>query len=102
MTTHVQGRHHKDMANALVSSRSVTSFFRPQTPQSVIEAESLWSTFHNLSFQTSDHATKLFRRMFPDSEIAKKFACRHTKTAAIIKEALAPHYLAKTLHNMSP
>ena len=36
--------------------------------------------------------------MFPDSEIAKKFACGHSKTAAIIKEALAPHYLSKTLH----
>ena len=40
MTTHVRGKHHIEMAKAS-SSRSVTSFFRPQTPQSVIEAESL-------------------------------------------------------------
>ena len=39
--------------------------------------------------------------MFPDSEIAKEFAFGHSKTAAIIKEALAPHYLSKTLHDMS-
>ena len=39
--------------------------------------------------------------MFPDSEIAKKFSCGHTKTAAIIKRALAPHYMKKTLHVMS-
>ena len=39
--------------------------------------------------------------MFPDSEIAKKFACGHSKTAAIIKEALAPHYLSKALQDMS-
>ena len=104
MTTHVRGKHHIEMAKASSSSRSLTSHFRPQTSQSVIEAESLWSKFvckHNLSFQTSDHATKLFRRMFPDSEIAKRFSCGHTKTAAIIKEALAPHYLQKTLHDMS-
>ena len=70
----------------------------------MIVAETLWSQFvskHNLSFQTSDHATKLFPHMFPDSEYAKKFACGHTKTAAIIKHALAPHYLDKTLHDMS-
>ena len=56
---------------------------------------------HNLAFETSNHATKLFHRMFPDSEIAKRFACGHSKTAAIIKEALAPHYLSKSLHDMS-
>ena len=86
------------------SSRSVVSFFKPLTPQSVTEAESLWAKFvskYNLPFQTSDHATKLFHRMFPDSEIAKKFSCGHTKTAAIITKALAPHYLAQTLSDMS-
>ena len=69
VTTHVQGKHHNDMVKALDPSRSVTSFLRPKTPQSVIESESLWSSFvakHNLSFQTSDHATKLFRTMFPE------------------------------------
>ena len=56
---------------------------------------------HNISFQASDHATKLFRRMFPDSEVAKKFSCGHTKTASTIKEALSLHYLEKTLMDMS-
>jgi hypothetical protein len=55
----------------------------------------------HISFQSSDHATKLFHRMFPDSEIAKKFSCGHTKTVAIIKEALTPHYLTKTIKAMS-
>lgn len=103
MSTHVQGKHHQSMAKAIVSTRSVTSFFQPQ-PQSVTVAESLWCAFvakHNLPFQTSDHATKLFHRMFPDSEIARRFSCAHTKTAAIIKEALAPHYLAKTINDMA-
>ena len=39
--------------------------------------------------------------MFPDSTIAKKFACGHTKTAAVIKEALGPHYLENTLDSIS-
>ena len=72
ITAHVRGKHRQNMARAC-SSQSVTSFLRPQTPQSVIQAESLWSRFvakHNISFQSHDHATKLFHSMFPDSEIA--------------------------------
>ena len=63
ITAHVRGKHHQNMARAC-SSQSVTSFFRPQTPQSVIQAEPLRSKFvvakYKISFQTSDHATKLF------------------------------------------
>ena len=55
---------------------------------------------HNLSFQTSDNATKLFSHMFPDSSIAKKFAYGHTKMAAIIKEAFGYHFLSKTINDM--
>ena len=39
--------------------------------------------------------------MFPDSEIASKFGCGRTKKTAIVKEAFAPHYLAKTVRSMS-
>ena len=81
-------------------SQSVRSFFGPQVLKSVNEAE-LFVAQHNLSFQTSDHATKLFKAMFPDSDIAKKFACGHTKTTAIITEVLAPHYVKSTTENMS-
>ena len=94
VTTHVKGKRHRDMAMAASISQSVRSFFGPQVLKSVNEAELRWSLFvaqHNLSFQTSDHATKLFKAMFPDSDIAKKFACGHTKTTAIITEVLAPH-----------
>ena len=39
--------------------------------------------------------------MFPDSEMARKFACGRTKTTAIVKDALSPYYNAKAIHNMS-
>ena len=45
-------------------------------------AEALWANFtaeHNLAFALSDHATKLFAKMFPDSDIAKKFSLARTK-----------------------
>ena len=95
-------KHHQEMARAGTSSQSLVSFSSPQ--QGAIEAETRWSTFvakHNIAFLASDHATKLFRKMFPDSEIAKKFSCSRTKTTAIVKGALAPHFTKKTTENMS-
>ena len=82
----------------------MASFFRPEVSKSVIEAEARWSLFvakHNLAFLSSDHASKLFAQMFPDSDIASKFACARTKCTAIVKEALAPHFHTKVLQNMS-
>ena len=71
---------------------------------SSVEAEARWAMFvakHNLAFLSSDHATKLFPKMFPDSEIAKQFACRRTKSTAIVKTALAPNFLDKVISSMS-
>jgi len=36
---------------------------------------------------------KLFARIFPDSEVAKKFSWGRTKTSAIIEEVLAPCFI---------
>ena len=50
-------------------------------------AEALWANFtaeHNLAFALSDHATKIFGKMFPDSDIAKRFASACTKTMAVV------------------
>jgi hypothetical protein len=52
-----------------------------------IHAEILFTNFlieHNVPIAVSDHAGPLFRKMFPDSEIAKKYGCARTKTTAII------------------
>ena len=52
---------------------------------------------HNLAFLNSEHASKLFVQMFPDSEIARKFACGRTKITAIVKVTLSPYYHAKAI-----
>ena len=51
---------------------------------------------HNLSSLSSDHASKLFKVMFPDSQIAKSFSSCYKKIAAVITAALAPHLHTKT------
>ena len=80
---------HKEAAKSSSSSKAVASFFRPQVQQNTIKAETMWSMFvakHNLAFLTTDHATKMFKTMFADSEIARKFACIRFKTTAIVKK----------------
>ena len=56
---------------------------------------------HNIPFLASDHATRLFPKIFPNSKIAKSFACGRTKTTAIVKGALAPTFLQATVESMS-
>lgn len=54
----------------------------------VIKAESLFTLMvakHNCSFSLADHFTKLAPVMFPDSEIARQYGCKRTKTMAIIR-----------------
>ena len=73
---------------------------RASTADQVAGAEALWSTFaaeHNIPFAVSDCFSSLVKNMFPDSKVADNFACRKTKTAAIITEALAPVEASKTI-----
>ena len=66
-------------------------------------AEALWVNFtaeHNLAFALSDHATKLFAVMFPDSDIARKFASARTKTTAVVTNVLAPFVREKLIAAM--
>ena len=106
MVAHINTKRHKEAGKAITTSKSVSSFFRRDISGSTIIVESLWAMFtvkHNnlwLSL-SSDHANKLSREMFPDSEIAKKFACGRTKAIAIVKEALSPFYHKKAVNNLS-
>ena len=47
---------------------------------------------HNIPLSLADELTPLFRDVFSDSEIAKKFSSRRMKTACIINGAVAPSY----------
>ena len=52
----------------------------------VQRAEALFVHFiaeHNMPFRTGDHFTKLVKKMFPDSEIARQFQCSQTKTSVL-------------------
>ena len=91
---HGESQGHKTAALARSSSRKVGDFLIVKDSageKAVTKAECMFSNFvakHNLSFAVADHFTKLVPKMFPDSEIAKKFHCGPTKTTQIVKGEL--------------
>ena len=53
------------------------------------------------SLKSSEDAGPLFKRMFPDSRIAKEFTCGETKCAYVLVHGLAPYFKRLTLTNVS-
>ena len=51
-------------------------------------------------YLSSEHATQLLPKMFPDLIIAKKFSCSRTKCTAIVKETFAPNFTNSLLNSM--
>uniref|UniRef100_H3AIW8 HAT C-terminal dimerisation domain-containing protein n=1 Tax=Latimeria chalumnae TaxID=7897 RepID=H3AIW8_LATCH len=68
---------HKRLAQMFKVCKPLTSVFAAGTLQNkVINAEVLFTGFileHNLPLEAAAHAAPLFRKMFPDSAIAKKY-----------------------------
>ena len=104
LTLRAEGIYYSDiMLKAVQLTSQITSLFQPQTSDQCIEAEVRWTTFvakHNIPFLSSDYATKRFKKMFPDSEIAKIFSYAHAKTTAIIKRALVPHFTQQVIDSI--
>ena len=88
---HMNNDKHKKNAEALqrasLHTQPLSSFCKKED-LSVIRAEVLFTDFlveHSIQPAVADHTGELFRQMFPDSRIAKKYACARTKTTQIIK-----------------
>ena len=83
---HLKSKLHVRMVDSGRQQKPMTMFFklaRIDTPDSVITAEVMFSYFaaeHNLPAAIADHFTDLAPHFFPDSEVAKKFRCKRTKT----------------------
>ena len=84
----MDGQKHKKMLAASQSNTNINSFFLLDRDLRPIRAETLFTSYlveHNLPLAAADHAGPLFKKMFPDSEIAKQYGCARTKTACIVK-----------------
>lgn len=87
---HIKTIKHQQTCKSACLSKKMDNFFVKNSDSSgTTKSECLFTSFiieHNLPISIADHATKLFPRMLPDSEMAKKYSCGHTKTSAIINE----------------
>ena len=91
---HWKGKAHLKMADAVKECRKLVfpSSSSIIVNDAQIHAEILHFNLivqHNISFWTADHLVLLYKQMFPDSEIAKNFRCRRTKTTSILNKAMA-------------
>ena len=81
--------------------RSQPSLEGHVTKDNVLKAETLWTlkliTSH-YSFNSSKDTSQLFSAMFPDSQIARQFACGERKAAYCCAFGLAEHF-KKLLQN---
>ena len=96
VSDHCKKNRHKANVIALKKQTSLNNFLKTDTTldNQVINAEVMVTNFlvqHNISLATSDYLTYLFKEVFPDSKIAKRYAASRTKTMAIINESFAPH-----------
>ncbi|GBN55838.1 hypothetical protein AVEN_260636-1 [Araneus ventricosus] len=81
-------------------SSSITSFV---TRKSALDAEILWAlkcVKSHYSFNSCQGNGELFRKMFPDSIIAKQFALGERKCSYLIVLGLAPYFKTKLTKNL--
>jgi hypothetical protein len=86
---HVATEKHKRVETSKKITPSVSKFFDAGKDLSVIRAEVLFSEFlveHNIPLSVTEHTGQLFRKMFSDSQIAKKYSAGPTKTRSIVGE----------------
>lgn len=85
---HVECVRHVEKAKISSSHQSLKTLFTKPNDLNVIKAEALFTSFlveHNCPLSAADHAGPLFKKMFPDSQIASKYGCGRTKTTAIVR-----------------
>ena len=73
---HRSTQKHLNAASATKLQPSLSSFVAKDRTAEVTRAKLLFMSFlveHNVALSASDHAGALFKQMFPDSELAKKY-----------------------------
>ena len=98
ISAHIETGKHKKSAQTLQSNQSMKTFFKSQSAPTADDHnaaanESTWAFHtvkHQQSFLSNDCTSNLFKAMFSDSSIAKKFSSARTKVASIITGVLAP------------
>ena len=104
LTSHSKYRKHQNVQNHFAEGKQgpLQQFL---TPVSTLNAKIKWClkvVMSNFSFRSCSDINKLFRDMFPDSNIAKQFQLGKTKCAYFINYGIAPHFklfLVRSMHH---
>lgn len=91
LSNHVKCGKHISYVKSKEDSKKINTFFAKSgnVDSDVIRAECLFTSFlveHNVPLSAADHAGALFKKMFPTSEVAKKYSCGRTKTTCIVNK----------------
>ena len=95
---HCERESHKVNAEKMKHQSNLNAFVTKSGNSSLekktLKAEVMVTNFlvqHNLPIATADHLGPLFKAIFPDSQIASKYAAARTKTSAILNIAMGPY-----------
>ena len=69
----------------------------------VLNAEVLWvikTVMSHYSMNSSSNTGELFKKMFPDGQIAQKFSCGNTKCSYLITHGLASYFHDRMLASL--
>lgn len=99
ITAHNATDKHKNAARTTAWNQSMKNFVTSRSAPTNVDykaatAEGTWAFHtvkHQQSFISNDCTSDIFKAIFPDSDIIKKFASARTKTASIITGVLAPY-----------
>lgn len=99
-------KHKKAIRSSGGSSSKVTDFFvKPgsQCQDQVAAAEATMafhSVRHHHSYNSNDCTSKLVSKIFPDSEVSRKYACARTKIEAVVNNVIAPFSINSILNDI--
>ena len=82
--SHKQRESAKSQSGSLLDYTARTTSLKKQ----VTAAELRYTDYiieHNIPLAASGHASDVLKKMFTDSEIAKSYSCKRTKTASLVK-----------------
>ena len=99
-TIQAEVNHNPLRADSSSSNISTVTLITPQTKHisfsdQVTRAEALWAinvAHHGYSYLSCNESGDLFKKMFPDSDIAAKFNMERTKLSYVISHGLGPFF----------
>ena len=91
------------ISTSLPSTQTESRVDNPTLTEQMRIAEAMWSSLvaeHDIAFLMSDHASKIFAKMFTDSAIAAGFKCCRTKTNYMLSDGIAVNVQEKLIQSL--